>query len=122
VVLGHALQQIGYEVVLVAAENFRAWVEARGISFAGLSVNIQAMLDAQASSRNPLQTMRWMRAMTQATVQMGREITDMIRDDECIRPLIIANCHDKIEEIAEQRLVSFVSTSFSRYRIACPEP
>ena len=37
VVLGHALQKAGYEVVLVASEEFRGWVEGRGVGFAGLA-------------------------------------------------------------------------------------
>lgn len=83
VVLGQALQQAGYEVVLVAVETFRAWVERRGIAFAGLSFDIQAMLDAQTNS-NLLQTMRWMRKVKQTTIQMGREITDVIRDGDAV--------------------------------------
>jgi sterol 3beta-glucosyltransferase len=54
VVLAQALQQAGYEVIVVAAEAFRHWVEARAIPFAGLSVNIQAVLDMLVSSDTDL--------------------------------------------------------------------
>ena len=84
VVLGHALQKTGYTVMLVAAEEFRAWVEGRGQAFAGLSLNMQAMLDEQNNSSNLFQTMRWMRKVTQTTVQMGREITDLIQDGDAV--------------------------------------
>jgi sterol 3beta-glucosyltransferase len=84
VVLGQALQKAGYEVVVVAAESFRTWVEGRGVSFAGLSFNIQAMLDAQTNSRNVFQTIRWMRELTQTTIQMGKEIADVIGDGDTV--------------------------------------
>lgn len=78
-ILGQALQQAGYSVVLVAAEQFRTWVESRGVAFAGLSVNMEAMLDAH--SGNPLQTMR---QLAQATVQMGKEIADVIQAGDVV--------------------------------------
>ncbi len=84
VVLGQALQQAGYEVVLVATEDFRAWVEARGLGFAGLSFNIQKLLDEQANNRNLLQTMRWMRTMTETMVQMGREIAESVQAGDTV--------------------------------------
>lgn len=84
VVLGQALQKAGYEVVLVATEEFREWVEGRGMAFAGLSFNIQAMLDEQANNSNPLQTLSWMRKMTQTMVQMGREIADVIHNGDTV--------------------------------------
>lgn len=82
--LGHALQKAGHEVVLVAAEEFRTWVEGRGVAFAGLNVNIQAMLDEQTNNRNLLQTMHWMRKMTHTMVQMGREIAAVIQAGDTV--------------------------------------
>jgi UDP:flavonoid glycosyltransferase YjiC (YdhE family) len=84
VVLGQALQKAGYEVLLVAVEEFREWVEGRGVAFASLSFNMQAMLDAQTKSSNLFQTMSWMRKFTQSTIQMGREIADVIRDGDAV--------------------------------------
>jgi sterol 3beta-glucosyltransferase len=84
VVLGQALQNAGYEVVLIAAEQFRSWVEARGVTFAGLSLNMQALLDSQANNSNLFQTIRWMRKLTQTTIQMGREIADVIHDGDAV--------------------------------------
>jgi UDP:flavonoid glycosyltransferase YjiC (YdhE family) len=83
VVLAHALQQAGASVVVVAAEVFRSWVEQRGVPFAGLSVNIQAMLDAQSDS-NLLQMMRSLQKLTQATVHMGKEIADGIQAGDVV--------------------------------------
>jgi sterol 3beta-glucosyltransferase len=77
--LGQALQDAGYQVVLIAAEQFREWVEGRGLTFAGLSVNIQAMLDAQTDG-----TLQMMRKVSQATVQMGKEIADVIHDGDAV--------------------------------------
>jgi UDP:flavonoid glycosyltransferase YjiC (YdhE family) len=82
--LGLALQKKGYTVVLVAAETFRDWVEKKGLPFAGLNVDIQAMLDAQADSSNVLQTIGWMREISQATVQMGKQIADVIEDGDVV--------------------------------------
>lgn len=84
VVLGHALQKAGYTVLLVATEEFRGWVERQGLAFAGLSFDMQALLDEQNNSRNLFQTIRLMRKVTQTTVQMGREITDVIQDGDAV--------------------------------------
>lgn len=84
VVLGQALQRAGYEVLLVGEEKFREWVEGRGVAFAGLSFNTQAVLDAQTRSRNLFQTLSWMRKVTQTTVQMGREIAEVIHDGDAV--------------------------------------
>jgi sterol 3beta-glucosyltransferase len=83
-VLGQALQKAGYEVVLVAAEPFRTWVEGRGVNFAGLSFDIQAMLDAQTNSSNLFQTINGMRKVMQATIQMGKEIAEVIHAGDVV--------------------------------------
>lgn len=82
VVLGQALQKAGYQVVVIAAEAFREWVEERGLNFVGLSVNIQALLDAQSGNSNVFQTIRWMRKVTEITIQMGKEIADCVCDSD----------------------------------------
>jgi sterol 3beta-glucosyltransferase len=84
VVLGHALRKAGYKVLLVAEEQFREWVVGRGVDFAGLSFNTQAVLDAQAKGSNLFQTMSWMQKVRQTTEQMGREITDVIHDGDAV--------------------------------------
>ncbi len=68
----------------MAAEEIREWVEGPGGAFAGLSFNIQAVLDAHTNSSNPLQTMSWMRKVAETTVQMGREIADGIHDGDAV--------------------------------------
>lgn len=84
VLLAQALQTAGYEVLLVAAEEFRAWVEGRGLAFAGLSFNIHAMLDALTSSSNLFQTISWMRSVAPTMMQMGREIADVVHQGDAV--------------------------------------
>jgi len=84
VVLGQALQKTGYEVLLVAAEGFREWVEGRGVLFAGLGFDMKAMLEAQTKSAGLLQKLHLMREMTQTTLQMGREIADIVREGDAV--------------------------------------
>ncbi|NJO82669.1 MAG: glycosyltransferase family 1 protein [Blastochloris sp.] len=82
-ILGQALQAIGYDVVLVAAEEFRAWVEQRNVTFAGLSLDLRALLDAQVNS-TPLQTLHWMREAAQSSYRMGREIAALVRPGDAV--------------------------------------
>lgn len=105
-VLGQALQQAGYRVVLVAAESFRQWVEKRGLTFTGLSFNIQAMLDEQSNNRNLFQTMRWMRQMTNTMVQMGREIADVIQDGDAV--LVSEGMTALVSGIVEKKNASLI--------------
>jgi sterol 3beta-glucosyltransferase len=83
-ILAEGLEQAGYDVMIVASESFRTWVESRGLAFAGLSVDIQAMLDAQTDSRSIFQTMKWMRELTGVTIQMGKEIAAFIQDGDAV--------------------------------------
>jgi sterol 3beta-glucosyltransferase len=82
-ILGRALQDIGYTVVLVAAKEFRPWVEQRNVAFAGLSLDLRALLDAQANS-TPLQALQWMREAAHSTYQMGREIAAVVRPGDAV--------------------------------------
>lgn len=84
VVLGRELQKAGYNVLLVAEEPFRKWVAGRGVAFAGLTFNTQEILDAQSKSSNLFQTMSWIRKAAQVTMQMGREIADIIQDGDTV--------------------------------------
>lgn len=89
VVLGQALQKAGYEVLLVGAEGFRRWVEARNLPFAGLSVNIQDILDKLvASDTGPIATIRTLREINRefgpAAVQMGQELAAVVRDGDVL--------------------------------------
>jgi UDP:flavonoid glycosyltransferase YjiC (YdhE family) len=83
-VLGSALQQAGFDVVLVASSEFRTWVEKRGLNFASLSINIQAVLDAQTNNGNPFETLKWMSKIANTTVEMGKEIADVIQDGDVV--------------------------------------
>src|SRR5579859_1237806 len=78
VVVGQALQKAGYEVLLLAPEPFRQWVEDRGIAFTGLSANVQAVLDLLAASdTNPVATIRTLQTINRLfgpeTMQMARK-------------------------------------------------
>lgn len=85
-VLGKALQKAGYQVLLVAAEEFRQWVQARGISFAGLGINIQVMMESLAvDSTNPLKAIQTVnRVVGPALVQMGKEIAAVVDDGDVL--------------------------------------
>lgn len=84
VVLGQGLKQQGYEVILVASEDFRAWTEEHGLAFIPLSVNIQVLLDGLTNSRNLMQTVKWIRKIAPTAEQMGKEIIEIIRDDDVL--------------------------------------
>jgi len=89
VVLGRALQNAGYEVVVVAAEEFRQWVEARGVGFAGLSINIQAVLDMLvASDPGLISTFKTMKTMNRifkpSTLQAGKEVAAVVREGDAL--------------------------------------
>ncbi|MDX1993825.1 MAG: glycosyltransferase [bacterium] len=84
VVLGQGLQQQGYKVILIASENFRAWIEGRGLAFTPLSVNIQEVLDELTNNTNLMQTVKWMRKIAPTAAQMGKEIIEVIRDGDVL--------------------------------------
>jgi UDP:flavonoid glycosyltransferase YjiC (YdhE family) len=86
VVLGQALQKAGQDVLVVAAAEFRQWVEGHGLAFAGLSVNIQAMLESLASdSTNTFKTMQAVnRIIGPALVQMGQEIALVVKEGDAL--------------------------------------
>lgn len=84
VVLAQALHKAGHNVLLVAEEEFRKWVAGRSVAFAGLTFNTQAALDAQINSSNLLETMNWMRKAAKATMQMGREVADILQDGDTV--------------------------------------
>ncbi|SIO58336.1 UDP:flavonoid glycosyltransferase YjiC, YdhE family [Singulisphaera sp. GP187] len=106
VVLGQALQRVGYEVLLVAAEEFREWVEGRGVLFAGLSFNMKAMLDAQVNSIGLLKKLHLMREMTQTTVQMGKETADVVREGDAV--LVNEGVLALVSGILEKKKVRFI--------------
>ncbi len=84
VVLGRALEQAGYEVLLVAAEHFRPWVRARGLPFAGLSADIQTILDALTNAPHFLAAIQTIRDLGPTALQMGREITAHVREGDAL--------------------------------------
>src|SRR5215470_9402157 len=84
--LGQALQKVGYEVLLLASEPFRQWVQNHGLGFVGLSMNIQAMMDSISSeSTNFLTTLQTLnRVVAPAMLQMGKEIASAVREGDAL--------------------------------------
>jgi UDP:flavonoid glycosyltransferase YjiC (YdhE family) len=83
VILGQALQKSGYDVLLIATEEFRVWVQARGINFVALSVNLQALADIDMT--NPLKAIQTLRRFVAPTlVQMGKDIAAVLREGDTL--------------------------------------
>ena len=80
--LGAALRAAGYAVQLAAGSNFKAEVEARGIEFVDVGIDVEALMNsatgkewAENSSASPLQEARNMKRMfDEHTAEMGDEI------------------------------------------------
>jgi sterol 3beta-glucosyltransferase len=84
VVLAQALQKAGYEVLLIATEPFREWVEARGVPYFGVSLDMQGLMDAiMGGEGSTLDTIRALygarKSLQDAVVQVGKEIAGMMR-------------------------------------------
>jgi UDP:flavonoid glycosyltransferase YjiC (YdhE family) len=86
VVLASALQHAGYEVLVISPNEFGAWVQARDLPFAGISVNIQAMIsELQLTGDNPLKAMQAMKAtMAPAMKGTAREVAAVVREGDVL--------------------------------------
>lgn len=102
-VLACALQAAGYEVLVVAPEEFGKWVQARGLPFAGLRINIQAMIDQMnLSGDNPITAMRQMKTtMAPAMRGMSREVAAIVREGDVL--VMGENAHALLHGIVDQR-------------------
>jgi UDP:flavonoid glycosyltransferase YjiC (YdhE family) len=95
-VLGQALQDEGYDVLLLAAKEFRSWVEARNIPFCELVFNLQEMLDTLMNSaedldRNVLAATRFFREkIGPGTAQLGKQVADVVRPGDALLCVEIA--------------------------------
>lgn len=95
-VLGQALQDEGHDVFLLAAKEFRSWIEARNIPFCELTVNLQQMMDLFMNSdvdidRDFLATTRLFREkISPGMAQIGKEVADVVRPGDALLCVEIA--------------------------------
>ncbi|MDX2074847.1 MAG: glycosyltransferase [bacterium] len=72
VALGEAMHRAGMDVTIGAGVNFGAWIESRGITFAPMNIDIQAMMNTPEgiewinNSKNSMQEGRNMKRMLDA--------------------------------------------------------
>ncbi len=91
VVLAQALQREGFDVLVLAAEEYCEWVQARGLAFAGLGVNVQEVLDSMlhvsdegtgtnfiASARRYSSTVAW------AMQVLGAGVLGVVREGDAL--------------------------------------
>jgi UDP:flavonoid glycosyltransferase YjiC (YdhE family) len=102
VVLASALQSAGYAVLVISPAEFGAWVQARGLPFTPLSVNIQAMIsDLQLSGDNPLKAMQLMKStMGPAMKDTGAEVAAVVRAGDVL--LMSEGAHALLHGVVDQ--------------------
>ena len=103
VALASALQGAGYDVLVISPNEFGEWVQARGLPFTGLSVNIQAMIsELQLSGDNPLVAMRAMKTtMAPAMKGMSAEVAEVVREGDVL--LMSEGAHALLHGVVDQR-------------------
>lgn len=89
VMLGQALQKAGYEVLLIANAQFREWIEARGLPFGSVSLDIQSMMDRVMGGEDGLLgTIKMLNAVRKiirpAVVQIGGEAAALMREGDVL--------------------------------------
>ena len=89
VVLAQALQKTGYEVLLIATEPFREWIEARGVPYFGVSLDMQGLMDAiMGGDGSTLETIRALygarKSLQDAVVQVGKEVAGVMREGDVL--------------------------------------
>lgn len=119
VVLAQALQEGGFDVLVVAAEEFREWVEARGLAFAGMRVNIQSIMESMMSSSKSADTgnsfigaaRHYAGIMASTTRQMGEDLIDIVREGDVL--LYVETIHHLVHGILDKyRLRSIIVSLF----------
>lgn len=89
VVLAQALQKAGYGVLVISTEAFRAWIEACGLPFVGVSLDMQALMDAvMGGDGGLLETVQALnaarKAIRPAIVQVGKEVAAVMHDGDVL--------------------------------------
>jgi UDP:flavonoid glycosyltransferase YjiC (YdhE family) len=89
VVLGQVLQKAGYEVLLIATEHFREWIEARGVPYFGVSLDMQGLMDAimggEGGLLETIQALNSARKVLQSSVvEVGKELAAIMREGDVL--------------------------------------
>jgi sterol 3beta-glucosyltransferase len=89
VVLGQALQKAGYEVLVVATAPYRTWIESRGLAYAGVSLDMQGMVDLVLGGEGGLlssfQVLNAVRKNIMPTfLQAGNEVAAVMREGDVL--------------------------------------
>lgn len=114
VLLGSALQNAGHEVLLIATEPFRQWVQERGLGFAGVHLDLQgpmaAVMDIDANFLGTLQGL-WnaAKAMRPAVVQVGKEIAALVRERDTL--LMNELCLDWLNGVVAKHRARLICTN-----------
>jgi sterol 3beta-glucosyltransferase len=85
VVLGEALKKAGHEVAIIATAPYREWIEARGLSFVAVSLDMQGMLNlvmgGEGGVLSTIRALNTVRKDIQPTfMQAGKEVAAVMRD------------------------------------------
>jgi len=89
VVLGQALQKAGYEVLVIATAPYRKWIEARGLPYVGVSLDMQGMLNmvlgGEGGLLNSIQALDAVRKDILPTfMQAGKEVAAVMREGDAL--------------------------------------
>ena len=97
VMLGKALQEAGFDVLLAAPENFAQFIQEYGLRFHPLSGDVQQIMASETGrkfmergSSNPLQTIRAMRTMLgPVAMKMVEDLFDACRETDALISLAV---------------------------------
>ena len=108
VALASALQTAGFDMLVIAPNEFGDWVRARGLPFAGLTANIQAMIEKMSlSGDNPITAMRQMKTtMAPALRDLSRETAGIVQHGDTL--LLGENAHALLHGLIDQRQLRVV--------------
>jgi sterol 3beta-glucosyltransferase len=89
VVLGQALKKAGNDVVVVATAPYQEWIEARGLTFAPVSLDMQGMLNlvmgGDGGVLGTIRALNTVRKDIQPTfMQAGKEVAAVMRDGDVL--------------------------------------
>ncbi len=84
VLIGQALQERGYEVIVIASIGFEDWVKSHHLNYIPLSVNVQDVIDKLSTDTlNFFQAYKAIRELlAPAMFQLGVEVSDVLQDGD----------------------------------------
>ncbi len=114
VVLGRALQQAGFDVLLAAPENFAAFIQEQGLCFHPLRGDVQQIMASETGrgfmekgSANLLQSIRAMRTMLgPVALQMAEDALEACQEADALISLAVFATFAK--SIAEVRRIPLI--------------